>query len=113
MGKEVALSLFLASILGPVYPCLAGNSPESQQPETTIEKTIVVRNFGFQCGLTTTNCGRNDGTLVWPDAEAQPGMLRLHDVGTSWSDLSTGPGTYNWTKLDTWLDTIAPIGQSA
>ena len=113
MGKEVALSLFLASILGPAYPCLAGNSPESQQPETTIEKTIVVRNFGFQCGLTTTNCGRNDGTLVWPEAEAQPGMLRLHDVGTSWSDLSTGPGTYNWTKLDTWLDTIArhrPIG---
>jgi hypothetical protein len=118
MGKVVAfLSLFLASVLGSAYPCLAGDSSAplksaTPQPGTT-EKPIVVRNFGFQCGLTTTNCGEHDGTLVWPRVEAQPGMLRLHDVGTSWSDLSTGRGTYDWTRLDAWLDMIAehqPIG---
>jgi hypothetical protein len=113
MGKVVAfLSLFLALILGAAYPCSASDS-SAPMKLATAQKPVDVRDFGFQCGVTTTNCGGPRDTLVWPQAQAQPGMLRLHDVGTSWSDLSTGRGTYNWTQLDTWLDIIAehrPIG---
>jgi hypothetical protein len=69
--------------------------------------SIVPTNFGFQCGLDPSNCGNRDGTIVWPDTQAQPQFLRLHDAETSWSDMSTGPSTYDWTMLDTWLDTIA------
>lgn len=70
-------------------------------------QSIVPTNFGFQCGLDPNNCGNNDGTIVWPQTQAQPQFLRLHDAQTSWSDLSTGSGTYDWTMLENWLDTIA------
>jgi hypothetical protein len=53
------------------------------------------------------DCAGRGGTIAWPQTQAQPGALRLHDVGTSWSDLSTGSGTYDWTKLEAWLDVIA------
>jgi hypothetical protein len=69
--------------------------------------SIVSGNFGFQCGLALTNCGGPRGTIVWPQTQAQPKSLRLHDAGTSWSDLNTGLGTYDWSALDNWLDTIA------
>ena len=70
-------------------------------------RSIVPFNFGFQCGLGITNCGGPGGTIVWPQMQSQPQFLRLHDASTSWSDLSTGPGTYDWTRLDSWLDLIA------
>jgi hypothetical protein len=70
-------------------------------------RTIVPSYFGFQCGLESTNCGGPGGTVVWPETQLQPEFLRLHDAGTSWSDSSTGPGTYDWTTLDNWLDVIA------
>jgi hypothetical protein len=69
--------------------------------------SIVLSNFGFQCGLSPTDCGGPGGTIVWPQMQSQPEFLRLHDAGTSWSDLSTGSGTYDWTTLEKWLDVIA------
>jgi hypothetical protein len=69
-------------------------------------RSVKASNFGFECSLVIGDCGAQGGKLVWPLAPT-PGSLRLHDVYTSWSDLSTGPGTYDWTWLDTWLDMIA------
>lgn len=78
---------------------------------TAASGSLLPSNFGFQCGLDTSDCGGPRNTIVWPQTPsatpADPGFLRLHDAGTSWSDLSTGSGTYDWTTLDTWLDTIA------
>lgn len=70
-------------------------------------RTTVASDFGFQCGPDTEDCGAPHGAIVWPETQPQPEFLRLHDAGTSWSDLSTGSGTYDWTVLDTWLDAIA------
>ena len=70
-------------------------------------RIIIASNFGFQCGPDPADCGGPHGTIVWPETQPQPGFLRLHDAGTSWSDLSTGSGSYDWTTLDTWLDAIA------
>jgi hypothetical protein len=70
-------------------------------------RSITNSVFGFQCGLGITNCGQLGGGIVWPQMQGQPQFLRLHDAETSWSDLSTGPSTYNWTMLDSWLDVIA------
>jgi hypothetical protein len=69
--------------------------------------SIGTANFGFQCGLGLTNCGGPGGTIVWPQTQSQPKFLRLHDAGTSWSELSTGSGTYDWARLDNWLDVIS------
>lgn len=69
--------------------------------------SIVHTNFGFQCGFDPSDCGGPHGSIIWPQSTAQPEFLRLHDVSTSWSDMSTGPGAYDWTALDTWLDVIA------
>lgn len=69
--------------------------------------SIALANFGFQCGLSTSDCGGGSAnTILWPATQAQPGSLRLHDAGTAWSIFSTGPGTYDWTNLDRWLDNI-------
>lgn len=73
---------------------------------TVATRSLIVPNFGFQCGFAIGNCGGRGGTLVWPSTQT-PGSLRLHDASTSWSDLSTGPGAYDWTRLDNWLDMIA------
>jgi hypothetical protein len=74
---------------------------------TVPTSSIAPSSFGFQCGLGLTNCGGPGGTIVWPQTQAQPKFLRLHDAGTSWSELSTGSGAYGWAKLDNWLDVIA------
>src|SRR5438128_4255797 len=31
------------------------------------------------------------------------GTMRLWDAGVQWHDINTGPGVYDWTKLDLWL----------
>lgn len=66
-------------------------------------------NFGFQCGIGDTHeCqGKGWDQIIWPNTQAQPGMLRLHDAGTHWSTIDEGNGTYNWVPLDNWLDLIA------
>jgi len=73
---------------------------------TLPNSAIVHTSFGFQCGLDITDCGGLGGTLIWPEMQSQPEFLRLHDTETSWADLSTSPGDYNWTRLDNWLDLI-------
>jgi len=65
--------------------------------------SITASNSGFQCGLASGNCPHE----TWPTTQAQPGLFRMHDVGTAWANLSTGPGAYDWTTLDGWLDSIA------
>jgi hypothetical protein len=60
--------------------------------------------FGFQCGTALpTNCPHE----TWPTTAAQPGVMRLWDSQVQWSKLNAGRGTYNWSVLDAWLDTIA------
>jgi hypothetical protein len=66
-------------------------------------------NFGMQCGLgQTSNCeGSGSTPIIWPDTQAQPGWLRLHDSGTYWAQLNPTNSSYDWTNLDNWLDMIA------
>lgn len=65
--------------------------------------SLAASNFGFQCGLASGDCPNE----TWPSTPAQPGLFRMHDVGTAWGSLSTGSGTYDWSTLDAWLDVIA------
>ena len=76
---------------------------------TTAEEAVTPTSFGFQCGIGDTEECEGSGwdQIVWPDTQAQPGTIRLHDSGTSWSDLDQGNGVYSWTVLDNWLDLIA------
>jgi hypothetical protein len=70
---------------------------------------VYPTNFGFQCGIgDTRECqGKGWDQIIWPNTQAQPGVLRLHDAGTHWSTIDEGNGTYNWVPLDNWLDLIA------
>ena len=94
---------------GNVVVTVAGTPSNGVKFEVATLPTRSITNsvFGFQCGLGITNCGQLGGGIVWPQMQGQPQFLRLHDAETSWSDLSTGPGTYDWTILDSWLDVIA------
>lgn len=70
---------------------------------------ISSSNFGFQCGTgNTLNCKNPSPPPqgVWPTG-ATPGLLRLHDAGTTWSGLNPSSGTFTWNNLDQWLDMIA------
>lgn len=77
--------------------------------------SIAASNFGMQCGIGTpiegqVNCKGSGSTPIdWPTTglQAQPGLLRLHDAGTYWSQLNPSSGTYDFTNLDEWLDLIA------
>jgi len=60
--------------------------------------------FGFGCVDYTSSCGLRGS---WITTTAQPRTVRLWNSGTEWSFLSTGPGSYDWTNLDIWLDLIA------
>ncbi len=70
--------------------------------------SIALSNFGFQCGPgSTQDCEGPGNTIVWPTTQAQPGLLRLHDAGTQWANMSPSSGSYQWENLDGWLDLIA------
>jgi hypothetical protein len=65
---------------------------------------IQPTDFGFACNFdNSTTCKE----AKWIATASQPGTLRLHDTGTTWHRLSTGPKAYKWTNLDLWLDAIA------
>ncbi len=52
--------------------------------------------------------GVQDG--AWPDANVPFGSLRLWDSGTSWSQVETVKGTYNWALLDSAVATAESQG---
>jgi hypothetical protein len=82
-------------------------APPPPPPTPGIESKA---NFGMQCGPgDTQDCGNAaDTAVVWPNTQAQPGLVRLHDAGTQWAVIdSIGGGDYQWGVLDQWLDQIA------
>lgn len=52
--------------------------------------------------------GVQDG--MWPNANVPFGSLRLWDSGTSWSQIETSPGAYQWDLLDEAVDTAEENG---
>lgn len=75
-------------------------------PAPVAHGQIATTNFGFQCGVSTDeNCKGSDNSIAWPNVPT-PGLIRLHASGTYWSFLEPANGTFNWTPLDAWLDTI-------
>ena len=72
-----------------------------------VQGQISGTNFGFQCGVSDTeNCKGSGNFIAWPSVPT-PGLIRLHASGTYWSFLEPSNGTFNWSPLDAWLDTIA------
>jgi polysaccharide biosynthesis protein PslG len=43
----------------------------------------------------------NQSTTAWPNVAF--GSYRLWDDGTSWADINTSSGVYNWSPLDSWV----------
>lgn len=66
--------------------------------------TLTAASFGFQCGTgLPTNCP----DVTWPVSVAKPGLIRLWDSQVQWNLLNPRPGTYDWRKLDRYLEQIA------
>lgn len=64
---------------------------------------IQPTSFGFSCNFDRPDaCQR----AQWIRTVSRPGTLRMHDTGTTWQRLTSGPGAYRWTNLDLWLDAI-------
>lgn len=55
----------------------------------------------------------NSQSTPWPITLSVPfGDYRTHDsAGTRWSEINTGSGMYDWTKLDQWLALAEQYGQ--
>ncbi len=109
--KSLLVTLFLILIIHTTSEVsFAAAEPGDGTPATTNAPAgLRPTNFAFQCGIgDTVDCEGPGGTsIVWPDTQAQPGLLRLHDAGTHWATIDQGNGVYNWTVLDQWLDLIA------
>lgn len=66
--------------------------------------TLTAASFGFQCGTgLPTNCP----DVTWPVSVAKPGLIRLWDSQVQWHLVNPRPGTYDWRRLDRYLDQIA------
>jgi hypothetical protein len=96
-------SLGLACVLAITSASFAGSTDKPVTPPP-----ISAQNWSFEC-IDQSSCG-TDGS--WITSTSQPGTVRLWDSGTSWSILNTGTNTYDWTKLDIWLDLIAQHPQT-
>jgi hypothetical protein len=86
--------------------CVLGTSFRSDAQSTALpmgSHPIEPTDWSFQC-FPGGDCGTNGS---WITTTSQPGTVRLSNSGTSWSDLNTAAGTYDWKNLDTWLDLIA------
>ena len=59
---------------------------------------VAVNAQSFGMDMTAAVVQRAD---PWPSLTF--GTSRLFEVSTSWADINTAPGTYNFTPLDTWL----------
>jgi hypothetical protein len=103
----IAVVGFLVGCGGGARPSPPTSTPSGPTPSSS---PTAASSFGMQCGIDDpADCQGSGATLIlWPTAQAKPGMLRLHDAGTHWAALNTnGPGQYNWTPLNNWLDLIA------
>jgi hypothetical protein len=103
MRNQLAFaSLCLLCVLGMTFASHAESAPPAMG-----SKPISATNWSFECIL-DSGCGPNPtGGGTWITSTSQPGTVRLYDAGTPWDILNTGPGTYEWTNLDTWLDMVA------
>src|SRR5581483_11932811 len=117
-GSNVSSAARILPLMLLLFLLACGGSPSSSHisppppppagpPPTPRPGFVSAFSFGMQCGIgTTTNCKGATG-INWPATQAQPGVLRLHDTGTSWASLEpTVAGSYQWGVLDEWLDTI-------
>lgn len=101
MRKSCAfLSFGLACVLGVALPSFAGSEAEARPGSI---HPITAQSWSFEC-VDSSTCGSNG---QWITTKSQPGTVRLWDSGTAWAVLNSGTNTYNWTKLDTWLDMLA------
>jgi hypothetical protein len=71
-------------------------------------RPLQISSWSFQCindgSKISTSCGPNGD---WISTNSQPGTVRLWDSGTNWALLQLSSNTYDWRKLDAWLDAIA------
>jgi hypothetical protein len=113
------------SVFGSMSPCLAilfclfcslnssctSNRPNFDRASATNTSqdqadypTLTAASFGFQCGtVLPTNCPN----VSWLAGVAQPGMIRLWDSQVQWHMANPRPGTYDWRRLDAYLEQIA------
>ena len=71
-------------------------------------RPLQISSWSFQCindgSKISTSCGPNGD---WISTNSQPGTVRLWDSGTNWALMQLSSNTYDWRKLDAWLDAIA------
>ncbi len=119
--KAIPFVLICLLLLAVLSACGGSSSHAAITPITPITPpppptpgVVDASNFGMQCGIGNSvdghiNC--QGSPIIWPSAIATstplPGLLRLHDAGTYWSELNPQSGTYDFTNLDAWLDEIA------
>ena len=67
--------------------------------------SLSLSSIGFAGTLPATFFGMhiNQSTTAWPNVAF--GSYRLWDDGTSWANLNTSKGVYNWAPLDSWVST--------
>jgi polysaccharide biosynthesis protein PslG len=100
MGKSFGRTIVWATIIVITACSLHGQTTAPPMSTNPIQAT----DFGFACNFDhPTACQ----AATWITTVSQPGTLRLHDTGTTWQRLTTGPGQYRWMNLDLWLDSIA------
>lgn len=52
------------------------------------------------------------GTPLSPPPTYSFGTVRSHDYGVAWNDIHLGPQQFNWSRLDTWVQTHASRGRT-
>ena len=110
-GTTALAAIISIALLSSLIGCGGGSSSTTVTPPTpppTTQTGIQSSAFGMQCGNgDTADCEGPNDTIVWPSTQAQPGLLRLHDAGTHWSQMNPANNSYDWGTLDKWLDLIA------
>ena len=79
------------------------SASESATPTPTVEPVPIPATIS---GLHISGIQDSD----WPDANVPFGSVRLWDSGTSWSQIETAPGQYQWALLDNAVDNAEEHG---
>jgi hypothetical protein len=92
-----------------LFGCGGGAAPSSSivPPPPPSQKVVSADSFGFQCPVDPNGCPNNGTDYTWPSTQAQPGCIRLWQASVQWNVLNTANGSYNWSDMDKWLDSIA------
>lgn len=84
-------------------PTESASESATPTPTPTVEQVPIPASIA---GLHIS--GIQDGD--WPDANVPFGSVRLWDSGTSWSQIETSPGQYQWDLLDNAVDNAEEHG---